>query len=237
MRQRRIIVISCIVVILATSLLGLWYILFGPKPDPYYYTIAMPHVQSYGNFTLNPSSARSSRRAVHWTPQSVPSRSNAVSPSELLAPSVTPISHLSSKARTHTFGVMPYAGGGYQAATATNTSTHHSSPTAVAAPVMPITHFLALSSAKTLSERTAAAAPVVNEPAPAPMARMATAPHYAPGPPNTGGGLEPGNDPDHQLTDPTPVGDSWPLLLFALLAAAAVWAKQSLHLTSSRRHE
>lgn len=102
-----------------------------------------------------------------------------------------PISSFQSKSRTHSYGIMPYSYGGSnsnvgQSATASYSAGQQTSGVSI---TMPVCNFLALSSAKTLSEQTSPT--MAQEPE---LASVANAPRYAPGPPTPN--VLP---PEHQL--------------------------------------
>ena len=215
MRNRKFLVICFLVLVLGTSLCGLFYLLFGPK-ETIDYIPTYPPKESYSV----PHSSMRSVAPMRKTTAPVVIYTRPASSSQSSSPMslVVPMSHYSSSATSRTFGVMPYSGGGSAQATG-STYTQTTNLNGTGAPVMPLTNFTVLTQAKVLAERTASSKPAVAEAAPAQMARTATAPRYAPGPPNTGGGLEPGHDPGNnqwQLVEPeeTPVGSALVLLLF-----------------------
>lgn len=221
MKNRKFIVVVVLVCVLGMSLGGALFLLFGPKPTIEYIP-NYPPKQSYNAPSHSMQSVAPMRRS---TPHiiAVPSSrtTHSVSPNGLIVPQVKGVGYLSSSATQRTIGVMPYSGGGTTVAlTHTNNNSHDLNGSG--APIMPVTNFLALTQAKKLSQRASSAQPAVAEPAPAPMARMASAPRYAPAPPNTGGGLTPGNDPAnglYQLTEPEedPIGSVFALLAFIML--------------------
>ena len=192
MRNRKFLVIYFLGLVLGTSLCGLFYLLFGPKETIDY----IPTYPSNESYAVPHSSMRSVTPMRKTTaPVVIYTRPASSSQSSSPMSLVVPMSHYSSSATSRTFGVMPYSGGGSAQPTG-STYTQTTNLNGTGAPVMPLTNFTVLTQAKVLAERTASSKPAVAEAAPAQMARTATAPRYAPGPPNTGGGLEKVDDGD-----------------------------------------
>lgn len=114
-----------------------------------------------------------------------------------------PISSFQSKSRTHSYGIMPYSYSVPTSNTGQGARFSYSvgQQTSGVSVTMPVCNFLALSSAKTLSEQTSPT--MAQEPE---LASVANAPRFAPGPPTPT--ILP---PEHQL----PIGGAEVLLVLA----------------------
>ena len=198
-RFRMQLLMAFIVLVCGVSLMGLVYIVFN-KPDVY----INPGIVSAPSPVAAPIPPVNvdyppKHRSVYTQPATMPTYHPAKS--ALPVPSFRGL-YTTSSADVHNVGGGM---GGYEM----TTTSHHpkSSQNVVYSTVnvtMPTTNFVAMASQRQVAQPEAQEAPQ--------MARLASAPRRAPGPPNPPGPLP----EDHQLVE-HPIGDAvWPLLMMAI---------------------
>lgn len=197
------ILIAVIVFICGVSLISLLYITLN---KPVQYITPGVIVTSPSPVATPVQSARSRTmpmsRPIHQT-----SHTSTLPHSNWRSTSSAPAMHVyrTSNAQMNSYGGG--AGGMGMTGSSTNASSSRGITASNSSVAMPATNFLALASTRQMAMPEAADAPA--------MARLASSPNRAPGPPTTGGE---GADPDHQLIE-QPIGEPWVMALLALLYA------------------
>lgn len=203
MKRFRIqLVIAGIVFICGVSLMGLVYILFN-KPEVYINPGIVVSAPSPVAMPVQPTWLRSpmfARPGSHsYSTQPIMKHQHS-SPA---MPSYTGGLYMTSGAQVHSIGGG--GGNGYGIATTSGGSSGRGIRSTASSVAMPATTFIALASQRRIAEPAASEAPQ--------MARLASRPFHAPGPPS--GPVQPGQG-GHQLVE-SPVGGAViPLILFAL---------------------
>ena len=198
-RFRMQLLMAFIVLVCGVSLMGLVYIVFN-KPDVYINPgiVSAPSPVAAPILPVN-IDYPPKHRSVYTQP--------ATMPTYHFTKSSVPVSsyhglYMTSSAEVHNIGG---GAGGYEMAT----TSHHSRSSqnvvySTVSVAMPTTNFVAMASQRQVAQPEAQEAPQ--------MARLASSPRKAPGPPNIDGPLP----EDHQLVE-HPIGDAvWPLLLMAI---------------------
>ena len=197
---RKQLVLAGAVLICGVALIGMIYIYLN-KPEVYITPgivvsnpspVAVPIMPKQSNPLLT---ARPIPTHVSYPPKSSRQTASSV-PSSLMHGLWT-----TSSARVHVVG----GGQNQPIATVSGGSSSSRGIIQTSTAVMPMTNFLALASSTPMASPEAQEAPA--------MAKIASSPNKAPGPPTTGDDPLPG---EHQLV---PIGAPWVLLLFALLYA------------------
>lgn len=198
-RFRMQLLMAFIVLVCGVSLMGLVYIVFN-KPDVY----INPGIVSAPSPVAAPiQPVNIDYPPKHRSVNAQPGNMHMYHPakSALPVPSFRGL-YMTSSADVHNVGGGM---GGYEM----TTTSHHSKSSqnvvySTVSVAMPTTNFVAMASQRQVAQPEAQEAPQ--------MARLASSPRKAPGPPNIDGPLP----EDHQLVE-HPIGDAvWPLLLMAI---------------------
>ncbi len=205
-RNKKLVTFICVVVLL-NSAWGIYFLLYGPKPQPVFTPANTSSVHvSAPSVVVTPSVPSAATRS-HAMPTYTPAR-----PSYQARPSYSSNSSGWRVVQTSDQRMQSYGGGsGASGGVSSGGGSHKQSPSigGGGSVSMPATSFVTLSSRRVLADAGAQEAPQ--------MAEMAAAPiRHAPGPPNIDGPLP----EDQQLVEHTPLPDGTIALALMVLIYA-----------------